>query len=112
MEMIYLVISFLGKAGMAAYFGGKVCPREVQKTIHLSFLACDIVCISCCLFCYLIVFFGLLVWDPGGRRGNTEQILDQLRCPVASIEALSMMHRSMRLVLYRRIAMAIKMASK
>ena len=40
MEMIYLVISYLGKAGMATYFRGKVCPWEVQKTIHLSFLAC------------------------------------------------------------------------
>ena len=40
MEMIYLVISFLGGTGMAAYFGGKVWPWEVQKTIHLSFLAC------------------------------------------------------------------------
>ena len=40
MEMIYLIISFLGGAGMAAYFGGKVWPWEVQKTIHLSFSAC------------------------------------------------------------------------
>ena len=40
MEMIYLVISFLGGAGMATYFEGKACPWEVQKTIHLSVLAC------------------------------------------------------------------------
>jgi hypothetical protein len=40
MEMIYLVISFLGRAGMAAYFGGKVWPWELHKTIYLSFLAC------------------------------------------------------------------------
>ena len=40
MDIIYLVISFLGGAGMAAYFGGKDCPWEVQKTINLSFLAC------------------------------------------------------------------------
>ena len=40
MEMIYFVISFLGRAGMAAYYGGKDWPWEVQKTIHLSFLAC------------------------------------------------------------------------
>ena len=97
---------------MATYFGGKVCPWEVQKTIHLYFLACAIICNSWCLFCHLIVFFCLLVWDPGGRRGNTEQILDQLQCPVASIEALSTTHWLMCSVLYRRIAMAIKMDSK
>jgi hypothetical protein len=57
---------------MAVYFGGTVCPCEVQKTIHLSFLACAIVFTSRCLFCCLIVFFCLFEWDPGGRRGNTE----------------------------------------
>ena len=40
MEMIHLVISFLGGAGTAANFGGNVWPWEVQKTINLSFLAC------------------------------------------------------------------------
>ena len=112
MEMIYLVISFLGGAGMVANFGGKVWPWKLQKTIHLSFLACAIVCSSWYLFCCLIVFFCLLVWDPGGLQGNTEQKFDQLQCPVASIEALSTAHWSMSLVLYRCIALAIKMASK
>jgi len=70
------------------------------------------VCRSWCLFCCLIVFFCLLVWDPGGCRGYTEQIFNRLQCPVASIEALSTMHWSMRLVLYRAITMAIKMASE
>ena len=42
-----------------------------------------------------------------------EQMIDQLRCPVASIEALSMAHVLMRLVLvYWRITLAIEMASK
>ena len=68
---------------MAASSGGKVWPWEVQKTIHLSFLAGAFVCTSQCLFRHLIVFFCLLVWDPGGCRGNTEQIFDQLRCSVA-----------------------------
>jgi hypothetical protein len=44
MEMIHLVINFMGGIGMEANFGGKFYPWEVQKTIHLSFLACDIVC--------------------------------------------------------------------
>ncbi len=37
-------------------------------------------------------------------------ILAQWRRPVASIEALDLLHRGMRAVTYRRIAMAIKMA--
>ncbi len=37
-------------------------------------------------------------------------ILAQWRCPVASIEALDLLHRGMRAVTYRRIAMAIEMA--
>ena len=97
---------------MAVYFRGKVCSWEIQKTIHLSFLARAIVCRSRCLFCRLIVLFCLLVWDPGGRQGNTEQIFDRLRCPVASIEALSTTHWAMRSLPYRRIALVIKMASK
>ncbi len=37
-------------------------------------------------------------------------ILTQWRHPVASIEALDLLHWAMRAVVYRRIAMAIKMA--
>jgi hypothetical protein len=38
-------------------------------------------------------------------------ILAQLRCPVASSEALDLLHQAMRAVTYQRIAMAIKTAS-
>jgi hypothetical protein len=41
-----------------------------------------------------------------------EQALAQWRCPVASSEALHLLHRVMRAVTYRHIAMAIKTASK
>jgi hypothetical protein len=41
-----------------------------------------------------------------------EQILAQLRRPVASIEALNLLYRAMRAVAYRRIIMAIGMAGK
>jgi hypothetical protein len=37
-------------------------------------------------------------------------ILAQWQCPVASIEALDLLHWAMRAVMYRRITMAIKMA--
>jgi len=48
--------------------------------------------------------------SPGGRRGNTERVVAQWRRSVASGEALVMLHWEMRSVLYRRTAMAIKMA--
>ncbi len=48
---------------------------------------------------------------PGGRWGNTEQVVARWRCPVASRVALDMLHWAMRLVLHRRTAMAIKMAN-
>jgi hypothetical protein len=38
-------------------------------------------------------------------------ILAQWRRPVASSEALDVLHRAMRAVMYRRIAMAIKTAT-
>jgi hypothetical protein len=40
-----------------------------------------------------------------------EQVLARWWHPVASSEALDLLHRAMRAVLYRRIPMAIKMAS-
>jgi len=47
---------------------------------------------------------------PGGRRGNTEQVVAQWRRPVASGEALVMLHWAMRSVWHRRTATAIEMA--
>ena len=46
----------------------------------------------------------------GGRRGDTEQVVAQWRHPVASGEALIMLHWAMRSVLHRRTAMAIEIA--
>jgi hypothetical protein len=47
---------------------------------------------------------------PGGRGGNTERVVAQWRRPVASGEALIMLHRAMRSIWHRRTAMAIEMA--
>ncbi len=41
----------------------------------------------------------------------SDMILAQWRHPVASIKAVDLLHRAMRAVTYRRIAMAIKTAS-
>ena len=43
---------------------------------------------------------------------QSEQVFPQWRHPVASSEALDFLHWAMHAVLYRRIAMAIEMASK
>ncbi len=47
---------------------------------------------------------------PGGRLGDTEQVVAQWRHPVASDEALVMLHWAMRSVLHWRTALAIEMA--
>ena len=49
--------------------------------------------------------------DHGGRRGNMVQALAQWRHPVPSSEALDVLYREMRPASYRRIAMAIEIAS-
>jgi hypothetical protein len=46
--------------------------------------------------------------DHGSRRGDTVQALAQWRHPVVSSEALDVLHRAMRPVSYRCIAMAIE----
>jgi len=43
----------------------------------------------------------------GGRWGNTEQVVAQWRRPVASGEALVMLHWAMHSIWHRRTAMAI-----
>jgi hypothetical protein len=48
---------------------------------------------------------------PGGRWGNTEQVVAQCRRPGASRVALDMLHWAMRSVLHQQTAMAIKMAN-
>jgi hypothetical protein len=47
---------------------------------------------------------------PGGRQGDTEQVVARWRRSVASGEALVMLHRAMRSVSHRHTAMAIEMA--
>jgi hypothetical protein len=56
--------------------------------------------VDCCLF----------ACRPGGRWGDTEQVVAQCRHPVASGVALDIPHRAMPSVLLRRTAVAIKTA--
>jgi hypothetical protein len=53
-----------------------------------------------------VCFFEIV--DHGGRRGDTAQALARWWHPVASSEALDVLHRAMRLASYRCIAMAIE----
>ena len=47
---------------------------------------------------------------PGGLRGNTDRVVAQWRRPVASGEALVMLHWLMHSIWHRRTAMIIAMA--
>jgi len=55
-------------------------------------------------------FFTPKIDDHGVRWGDTGQILTQWRRPVASHEALDVLHRAMHAVSHRRIRMAIETA--
>ena len=55
--------------------------------------------------------FSTEIVGQGGRRGNAMQAFARWRHPVASSEALDVLHRAMRPASHRRIRMAIKIAS-
>jgi hypothetical protein len=63
--------------------------------------------------CFLDVFVDccLFACCPGGRWGDTEQVVARCQHPVASGVALDMPHWAMPSVLLRRSAVAIKTAS-
>jgi hypothetical protein len=52
--------------------------------------------------------FSTKIIDHGGRRGNVMQALARWRHPVASSEALDVLHRAIGLASYRCIRMAIE----
>ncbi len=53
---------------------------------------------------------GFVDCRPGGRRGNTEQVVAQWQLPGASSVALDLLHWAMPGALLQCICMAIKMA--
>ncbi len=73
--------------------------RRITMTIKTAtFLG---VFVDCCLFACC----------PGGRWGNTEQVVAQWQLPGASSVALDLLHRAMPRSSFQRIRMAIEMAS-
>ena len=77
-----------GRGIVLAHRDGHHNGRQTGHILHLRF-------VCCC---------------PGGRRGDTEPVVARWRRPMASGEALVMLHRAMRSVLHRRTTMAIEMA--
>ena len=61
-----------------------------------------------CFVSVLCVLFEFV--DHDGRRGDTAQALARWRHPLASSEALDVLHWAMRLASYRCIVMAIVIA--
>ena len=74
--------------------------RRIAMAIEMASFV-GVFFVDCCLFACC----------PGGRWGNTEQVVAQCRHPVASRVALGMLHWAMRFVLHWRTAMAIKTAA-
>jgi hypothetical protein len=52
--------------------------------------------------------FSTKIVDHGGRRGNEMRALAQWQHPLASSEALVVLHREMRPTSHRRICMVVK----
>jgi hypothetical protein len=62
--------------------------------------------------CFVNVFvFASKINDLGGRQGDTARALARYHHPLASSEALYVRYWAMHHALYRRIRMAIKIAS-
>jgi hypothetical protein len=74
--------------------------RRIAMTIKTASFAG--VFVDCCLYACC----------PGGRWGNTEQVVARCRHPVASGVALDMPHQAMPSVLLRRTTVAIKTAGR
>ncbi len=70
--------------------------RRIAMAIKMAIFAC--VFVDCCLYACC----------PGGRWGNTEQVVARCQRPVASIVALDKLHWAMLSVLLRRICKAFK----
>ncbi len=83
----------------------------LHQAMRTEVYRCTAADINMATFLGLFVDCCLFACCPGGRWGNTEQVVAQWRHPVASGVALDMLHWAMRFVLHRRTAMAIKMAN-
>jgi hypothetical protein len=72
---------------------------------------CIAIVIKMASFVGIFVDCYLFACCPGGCWGDTEQVVTQCRCPVASGVALDMLHWAMRFVSHQRTSVAIEMAN-
>ncbi len=70
------------------------------------------IAIKMAIFAGVFVDCCLYACCPGGRWGNTGQVVARCRCPVASRVALDMPHWGMPSVLLWHTAVAIEMSGK
>jgi hypothetical protein len=67
----------------------------IKMASKVGAFCCCCCCVSCC---------------PGGRQGNTEQVVARWRRPEASGVALDMLHWAIQTAFHSHVRMAIKMA--
>jgi hypothetical protein len=81
-----------------------------HRAMHAVLYWCTPAAMNMATFLGVFVDCCLFACCPGGCWGDTEQVVAQWQCPVASRVALDMLHQAMCFVLHQRTAMAIKMA--
>ncbi len=84
----------------------------LHRAMHTVTYRCIAMAIKTPTFLGVFVDCCLFACCPGGRWGNTYQVVTQWWRPVASGVALDMPHWAMPSVLLRRTAVAIKTAGK
>ncbi len=83
----------------------------LHRAMHAVTYRCIVMTIKTASFVGVFVDCCLFACCPGGRWGNTEQVVTQWQHSVASGVALNMLHWAMHFVLHRRTAMGIKIAN-
>jgi hypothetical protein len=89
-----LVKPWTSSSGKCAQY----CNRRTAAAMNMAF------------FLGVFVDFYLFACCPGGRWGNTEQVVTRQRLPGASSVALDLLHRAMQPLLLQHVRMAIKIA--
>jgi hypothetical protein len=101
-------------AAILAQWGHLVASNKALNLLHWAMYAVTYLRIAMAVkmasFLGVFVDCCLFACCPGGRWGDTEQVVAQCRCPVASGVALNIPHQAMPSVLLRRTAVAIKTA--
>jgi hypothetical protein len=78
--------------------------------MHVVLYWCTAAAMNIATFLGVVVDCCLFACCPGGRWGNTEQVVARWRLPGAFRVALDLLHQAMPCSLLQRVCMAIKMA--